>query len=61
MQLDLFEHTNIAPDQMMVRFLELKNSQDSLRRGLFQRYQDLRNIVADLEAKIEELSQCSVK
>ena len=56
MQLDLFEHTQIAPDQLFIQFLELKTSHDKLRKGIFQRYQDLRNVVSLLEAKLEELT-----
>lgn len=57
MQLDLFEHSQIAPDQLLVKFLELKNSQDLVRRAIFQRFQDLKNLVTDLQVQIEEMKQ----
>lgn len=61
MQLDLFQNTNMAPDQLFMYYLELKQSHENLRRGLFQRLQELKNTVTDLHLKIEEMSQVKSK
>lgn len=57
MQMDLFEDCALTPDQVLSQLIELRNSYHALRRGLFQRHQDLRNLVTDLQMKVEELSK----
>lgn len=56
MQLDLFKHTHMEPDQILLQFLELKESHEKLRRGIFKRYQDLLAVVTDLRIKMEEIN-----
>lgn len=59
MQMDIFDDCALNPDQVMAQLLELKHSYNSLRRGIFKRHQDLRDVVTDLQMKVEELSKPS--
>lgn len=55
MQLDLFENRPVTEIEMQVQLVSLKHSQEKLRRGMFQRYDDLRKTVVDLQMQLDEL------
>lgn len=57
MQLDLFEHTKLEASEMMMQLFELKESQAKLRRGIFQKYDDLKKVVIDLQMKLDEMTK----
>ena len=57
MQLDLFEHTKLDEKEMMMQLFELKESQTKLRRGIFQRVDELKKTVIDLQMKLDEMSK----
>lgn len=61
MQLDLFENADLRESELMMQLCELKHSQDKLRRGLFQRYADLKDTVTKLQTQIEDMNKKECK
>lgn len=57
MQLDLFEHAKLNESEMMMQIFELKESQAKLRRGIFQRVDELKKTVIDLQMKLDEMGK----
>lgn len=57
MQLDLFEHAKLSESELMIQLVELKESQAKLRRGIFQKYDDLKKVVIDLQMKLDDMTK----
>lgn len=57
MQLDLFDNRSVGESEILLQVYELKNSQDKLRRGIFQRYDELKKTVVDLQMKLAEIEK----
>lgn len=57
MQLDMFEHAELNKSEVLIEIVALKESQAKLRRGIFQRVEELKKTVVDLQMKMDEMSK----
>lgn len=62
MQMDLFEYADkqkfamLSSEEANAKLWELVHAHEKLRKGIFQRYQDLRKVVLDLQIKLDEMT-----